>query len=533
MCLPPYGANIASAGLLLGVFVAPRSEQLVIVRDGQQYALTQWLQEGVFKKKFLDITALANVELAFIGEASAEWENLLDEWEQAESYMGKFSFLRRASELKERIPVPPTCNYRFIHLEGQSHEAVKALKKMEEKQDTAFSKLETGENKKNVSLLSWGAAELLNLKERMIAESPLWEKHQIEELEPHIERTAQMVVQIFPIWLAGQRPANDSPEAVGDFKHKMLRLLGGNLNKLELTALSEELERHTKRVIRQAETISEANQLVRDIRSWLDQHADVLRLMRVAEIRGLRDVGKIFSAKLQGMSRRIEMNKISDLRTNLADFLVKLQAAESILTKRASRLWNSKINTEEELDVHIEEVESLVSAFEGCEIDVDDLRVMKRALQAYKRYYNHLHDNSLSWREFASLTEKLRQEAESAFGEEEALPWLVDEIFENFVGSITTQRQQDSLTWIESIETNVLDIDRMSVVEANRLHSKVVNPPAIFMDEHGIRLSKALRRIEEHLESLALEWFIEKFRGLSKTAQKKFLEKISELVDMP
>ena len=533
LCLPPYGANIASAGLLLGVFVAPRSEQLVIVRDGQQYALTQWLQDGVFRRKFLDITALQNVELAFIGEASSEWENLLDEWEQAESYLGRFSFLRRASELKERIPVPPTCNYRFIHLKEQAHEAAKALKKMEEKQDAAFSKLEIGEKQKNISLLSWGAAKLLKLKERMIAESPLWEKYQIEELEPHIERTAQMIVQIFPTWLAQQRPTNDTPEAVGDFKHKMLRLVGSNLNKLGLTALSEELERHTKHVIRQAETIAEANQLVRDIHSWLDQHADALRLMRVAEIRGLRDVGKKFSAKLQGMSRRIEMNEISALRAQLADFLVKLQEAESSLKKRASRLWNSKISTEEELDVHIEEVESLISAFEGCEIDVDDLRVMKRALQAYKRYYNQLHDNSLSWREFESLAEKLRQEADAAFGAEEALPWPVDETFENFVGSISTQRKQDSLIWIESIETNVLDIDRMSVGEANRLHSKVVNPPAILTDEHAIRLSKVVSRIEERLESLDLEWLIEKFRGLPKTAQKKFLEIISELVDMP
>jgi len=299
-----------------------------------------------------------------------------------------------------------------------------------------------------------------------------------------------------------------------------------------LNALSEELKRHTKQMIRQAETIAEANQLLRDVRSWLDQHADASRLMRVAEIRGLRDVGKKFSANLQGISRQIEMNEISTLRIQLADFLIKLQEAESSLTKRASRLWDSKISTEEELNVHIEEVESLINAFEGCEIDVDDLRIMKRALQAYKRYYNQLHDNSLSWREFESLAEKLCQEAEAAFGEEEALPWIVDETFENFVGSISTQRKQDSLTWIESIETNVLDIDKMSVGEANRLHSKVINPPTILTDEHAKRLSKIVSRIEARLESLAVEWLIEKFKDLPKTAQKKFLEIIPQLIDI-
>jgi hypothetical protein len=531
LCLPPYGANIASAGLLLGVFVAPRSEQLVIIRDGQQYALTQWLQEGIFKKKFLDINALQNVELAFIGEASSEWENLLDEWEQAESYTEKFSFLKKALELKSRIPVPPICTYRFIHLEEQAHNAANALNDMEKQQDEAFRKLEAGEKQKNIGLLSWGAVTLLKLKEKMITEMPLWEKHQIAELEPHIERTVQMIVQLFPTWLADQRPVNDAPDAVGDFKYKMFHLVGNNLKALGLTSQLEELEKHTKQAIRQAETFAEANQLIRDTRAWLDQHIDALRLTRVAEIRGLKDVGKKFSARLQGMSRRIEMKEISTLRVQLNEFLTQLQEAESNLTKRAFRLWNSKISTEEELDKYIDEVDSLIRAFEGCETDVEDLRIMKQALQAYKFYYNQLCDDNLSWQEFASLAEKLRQEAKTAFEAEEAVPWSADDVFKNFVSSISTQRKQRSLAWIESIEANMSDIDKMSVGEANRLLSKAVNPPAILTDEHTIRLSKVVNRIEEHLESLTLEWLIEKFKELPKTAQKKFIEKISEVVN--
>jgi len=104
-------------------------------------------------------------------------------------------------------------------------------------------------------------------------------------------------------------------------------------------------------------------------------------------------------------------------------------------------------------------------------------------------------------------------------------------VFKNFVSSISTQRKQRSLAWIESIEANMSDIDKMSVGEANRLLSKAVNPPAILTDEHTIRLSKVVNRIEEHLESLTLEWLIEKFKELPKTAQKKFIEKISEVVN--
>jgi len=533
LCLPPYGANIASAGLLLGVFVAPRNEQLIVVRNGEQYALSQWLQEGIFKKKFLDLAALENVELAFIGEASSEWETLLDEWEQKESYLGKYSFFRKALELKERIPIPPTCRYRFVHLEEQAHEAVKLIKKMEEKQDAAFSKLESGERKKDVGLLSWGAAEILKCKERMIAEMPLWEKHQIEELDPHIERAAQLIMQIFPTWLAGQRPANDTPEAVGEFKHKMLRLVGGNLNKIGFSTIPKELERHTKQAIKKAETIAEANQLIRDVRSWIDQNSNALRLIRVAKIRGLKEVGKTFSAKLQEMSRRIEMDEIASLRIQLTDFLTQLKEAESALINRATRIWDSKINSETDIDQHLEEVEALIRAFEGCDADVDDFLIMKKALQTYKRYYSQLNKNNLSWPEFNSLAIKLRQEANDLFGEEESLPWPINDIFENFVDEISKQRENNSSDWIESIESKAQKINSLSVAELNMLHSEAISPPAILTDKHSERLKSIITKIDDRLESLKLEWLVEKFKELPKTAKKKFLEIIPQFIDMP
>ena len=100
-------------------------------------------------------------------------------------------------------------------------------------------------------------------------------------------------------WLARQTPRSDSPEGVGDFKHKMLHLIGGNLKKLELSSLYVELEERTNFLIRDAETAAEARQLIREVRLWLGEHADAFRVIRVAELRGLRSVGKDFSSKLK------------------------------------------------------------------------------------------------------------------------------------------------------------------------------------------------------------------------------------------
>jgi len=221
------------------------------------------------------------------------------------------------------------------------------------------------------------------------------------------------------------------------------------------------------------------------------------------------------------------MNEISSLRVQLETFLVKLREAESVLMKRASRLWGSNICTEEELDKYIEEVESLKRAFEGCENDVDDFCIMKGALQAYKRYYNQLHDNNLSWREFESLFTKLRQEADTAFREEEALPWTVEDMFKNFLEIISTERKQESSAWIESIEHKVSSIDSIPIREVNRVRSKVVNPPAVLTDEHKVKLSKVIKQIDKCLEENAVEAFVEKFKELPITAQNKIIKRIT------
>jgi hypothetical protein len=72
LCSPPYGANIASAALMLGVFIGPRIEKLVVARSGQQFAVSQWIQDGVFRGKFIDLNGLRGVDLVMLGEESSE-----------------------------------------------------------------------------------------------------------------------------------------------------------------------------------------------------------------------------------------------------------------------------------------------------------------------------------------------------------------------------------------------------------------------------------------------------------------------------
>jgi hypothetical protein len=530
LCLPPHGANIASAGLILGVFVAPRVEKLVAVRDGQQLAVSQLIQDGFFKGKFIDLAALHGVDLVSIGEASSEWETLLDEWEQADNHLARRTCLNRATELKNRVPLSPSLAYREDRLREQALGAVVALTSMDQDQSEAISKIEQGGAHHDVSQLSWGAADIKRLSDKMISEKPLWTNSQIAEIQPHYERSRQAVILLLPDWLPRQAPNSDAPVEVGNFQHKMLHLLGNNLKKIGLEPQYQQVETHTLQVIRKAQTIAEAHQLLRDVQSWLTTHADAIRIVRVADLRALRDVGKEYASKLQGMSERISLAEIGSALTQLSSFLSKLKGVEDDAMKRASKPWQTKLRSEADIEQLLADVQSLVGVFENLPNDQADILLMQQTLRVYQKDYQQLANDRLTWPGFETLAEQLRQEAVSTFGEKE-IPWMPDDTIGEFLTIITKQRKEFSSKWIDALEHEAQVVASLSAADANRLHKRASDPPAFLTESHSKRLTKVLRDIENRLDSLAVEWLIEKFRELPASAKRRFLDQIRDMGD--
>jgi hypothetical protein len=529
LCRPPYGANIASAGLLFGVFVAPRSEKLLVMRNGQQLAISQCIQDGMFRGKFIDLAALHDVDLILLGEGSAEWEMLLDEWEQCDNHLARKSCLERCIELKARVPVPPALAYHEVHLREQAGTALEALTKMDNAQNEAASKVEQGEERSDVGLLTWGAAVLKELCEKMLAEKPAWTDSQIAEIQPYYERARQAAIQLLPEWVVRQSPRTDLPDAIGEFKHKMLHLVGGNLKKLGLEDQYRQVEIRTLQIIRQAETVAEARQLIRDVQSWLTAHGDAMRVVRVAELRGFRDVAKEYSRKLQGMGERIQIPEIAQVRTRLSDFLAKVKEAEASIVDRASLLWEEKIRVEDDFVRLMAEVDALVMAFENVPNDLEDLQLMRNALRLYQRAYQRLSDENLTWAELEGLMAEIRKEIGAAFVEKE-LPWPPDKTIDGFLHDISRHRKDLSAVWIGVLEKDSAGIATMSASEANRLHTRLSNPPAILTDSHAKRLGLIDKNLTARLEVLSVEWLVEKFKELPAKSKKEFLCRVREII---
>ena len=397
---------------------------------------------------------------------------------------------------------------------------------MDEEQSKAISRVETGIQRSDIGMLSWGASQLSELSTRMSNERPLWTDHQIEEVQPHFVRARQATIQYLPDWLARQCPVAETPDAVGDFKHKMLRLVGGNLKKLGLDELYQELEAHTNQVVRNVETAVEARQLIRDVQFWLTSN-QAKRFVRVAELRDQHQVGKDFASKLQGLSMRIQMPELGEVRSRLSVALGDMKNAEAGIVKRAQRLWKSKVSSQDDVESLLAEVDALTSAFENRLSDLEDLQLMRRALRMYQNDYQRLSNDRLSWHEFEALAANCKSEARSALGEEE-IPWAPEETIDGFVAIISERRKQASSAWIDSLEVDAGELVTMSAADANRLHARASNAPAVLTKSDAERLYSVIREIEARLDTLKIEWLVERFKELPLAMRRKFLDMIAQ-----
>lgn len=527
ICLPPYGANIASAGLLLGVFLAPRIGDLTIMNNSNPIDISYLLNDGIYRGKYFDLAKLSHVELILAGPGSSEWETLLDEWEQSVYYQERLEFLKRSIDLSSRISIPHSLDFKFDRLKDLAEEALSKIEAKGKREEEAFQKIEKGHSKRDASMISWGGSILKRLQEEMQADTS-WKLDDSSELDKDIEFARQATIQCFPQWLPAQALLNDSPAMVGNYQHQMLRVVGSNLKKLGLSSEYEQLEKHVSQVVKNATTFAEANQLVRDVESWISLQSNVGRFIRIAEIRGQRDIAKDFSNKLIGMNKRIALPDINATRSKLSEYMEKLRDLENIISKRAEKLWSSKLN-EDTLDQLLTEVKDLELIYEGCASDIEDLRMMRRALQMYQDFYRQMCSEALTIEEFDKLIEQLCNRAIKEFEDAEP-PWPPEGTINKFAQEAKRQRVAKGDAWMKGIETAVGNLIGMDVAYANNLREKALAHPSYINDKQKRTLAEHVKNIENHLMNLEIEWLVEKFSNLTLQSRKDFYLRILNIM---
>jgi len=256
----------------------------------------------------------------------------------------------------------------------------------------------------------------------------------------------------------------------------------------------------------------------------------ILRFVRIAEIRSKVAAGHEYESKLEEMSRRVENPDIVSVQLELSKALTDMRSAESEVLKRAGKVWESRVQSEDDIVSLLDEIVGLISAFEGCSNDLEDFRLLQRTLRMYQDMYRQLADDSLTWKELKDRSQLLMQRAEEEVGESE-VPWLPKETLGSLLDSISKRRKQASQEWIGEIEAETTRVSKMSASEAGRLHERASNSPAFLNDQDSKRLKKAVSTIERRLSTLKIEWMVEKFRELSAAERGEFLSRIKKSPD--
>lgn len=531
-CIPPFGANLASVGMLFGVFLSPRRDNVFVVADdGTRMDVGQWLQRDLFKsrEKVIDFDKIGKAEIINIGENSAEWENLLEDWEQEETHRGRFQFYKQALELRKRIPITQTLTYKFVHLEEVTKQSISTMEGVQSKKDAAWNKIDNGVRHKNGGNIIWGASEMAALHAKMESEEPAWIRQEMADLENDIGRARQIVIDIFPDWMPTQILRTDNPEQVGNFRHHLGVNVCKNLGLLNLPDEAEELKKWVNEQVRNSQTQADAVRLIQEVDSWLTENSEIFRIVRIAQIRSLLVPGKEFEKRLRTAAGRVNLTEMDEVRTRIAAFIKNLKEAESKLSKKANALWDSEIISHVDIPPLTKDVRGLMLTYEGCESDLEDLDLMSLALNIFHDAYNKLTDSSLTWEKYNSLSEIIKSDADVRYGDNDPPPWDIQDTLSALIEEVSVSRKMEGQKWLEKFEAMENSIANMQVKEADSLMVRLQSPPSVLTDDQKERANHIAKKAKARCQELEIDWMVQKFISLSLESKKFFLKKIQTI----
>lgn len=527
LCKPPYGCNIASAGMLLGVFAAARKDKIAFVRRGSTVGVENWLREA-FQGSFLNMAILDETNLQLISEEeSDEWTSLLDEWDFEKTYLGQVHCLSKAGDLEKRISIPPALHYRFELLQEHAFNALDILEKWGKDVEEQNKFLDRAYEKGNAGNLSRCGASLVKLMEEMLSNSDCWVKEQFEEIDNLTQQTKQATVQFFPNWLKSQVVID--PKVLGDFKHQMLKLVGENLKALGLDKEFHQLEGHVEGVTSEVDRRAKIKVIIDEVRSFIDSHC-VTPATKVAELRGWLNASHELNISLEEAKGRDNIPQITKAQYQLKDFEKNCKEQLDKHESRASSIWNTELNSIQDVKDTAQEVRTLITIYDGIKEDIEDFYLMSRLLRVFENHYQQIAAVELTDDEIDAKCSRFIKEVNEMLGEDDEIPWEIEETYERFMISIREQRNRYAETWLAEHVPKEKMIYSLDAKMANQLRAILQAPPAVLNKEQLKKVEAALHACIKRLNDLEVDGLLERFKSLSKEAKKIFLKNLKEML---
>lgn len=519
---PPYGCNIASAGLIIGVFLAPRKDCTALLFQGKETASSGWIGKA-FSGNFLDRKILGQTAIRYVTEDETnEWRDLLNRWNAERTHAGRVQYMEQSDMLNERIKAPSGTLYeRWMRLKGEaetSWEQLSAFEDALEKADTFYFRAYQKEDAANLSRT--GKDLSLRLK-KMRQEETQWTADQFEQIRSKIDQTKQAVRQFFDPWMSQQSILK--PQQIGDFKHRTLEQVGGNLKELGLNDLFKQLDRHVMGIISNIEERQKLAYIVDEARAFLDSR----RVSESSKIAELNDWAKHCDELNRTLRRVRDRNSVPDIERCIEDitkFKKYCKDQTKQHKKRAEKLWNRKFSNLEDVRAARSEIRELMDIFSGQEMDMEDISRMDGQSAQFERDFSLWNDLSIPNEELSSMVSRRIEEILALQPEDDPPPWDVEEIYETVLENLLIRRRENAKRWFESAVPRDEHIPDMNADICAQYLNRLENAPAYIEAEQSEQIKRIKIKLEERLDGLQVEGLLVRFRQLSESLQKQFLE---------
>lgn len=526
LCAPPYGCNIASAGLLLAMFIGRRKKTLNLMKDEQNINFETWLQNGI-PRNFFELSVLDVTDIVLVSEESlSEWEKLLEDWSSESLLTEKVSYRKKARKLEERIPVPQQLFYKYQHLKEQSIHAISRIKSYNEKLTEAIEKIEKGKEKENVNLLSWGAAELLELYNTMCLESDKWPSNNVDGVKKELSKARILTQNYFKPWLA-QMSVNNI-EHLGKFKHVMIVNIGSNLKKLELEDEFKLLEEHVEKVEKEIVFITKIKRTVSDIDNMLSINK-ITNSTQLSVLNNWLEQVQDFAGRLKEAKKRTDIlqNDVKTATTKLAHFQKECKEQIEYYKERVNKIYNIEtISSFSDIANMINEVTSLINVYEGYDKDIEDFKLIQKQLELVEMHFKLLDDDSLNEKELKDVFNRCLKESEENFCED-APPLDNEFIYDSILYVIKNKRENMASEWMRHNYFQPKEIENSNALTTLSIKTKLQKMPCYLSTKQLQKVSEAINACEERLDELEVEGLMAKFYALTDRNRRIFLSKIS------
>lgn len=523
LCSPPYGFNIASAGLVLALFIGKRRNNLNMIRNQQLVSVEAWLPDAL-QGNFLNLVILDKTDIVVVSqETISEWERLLEDWDTEETYSGKIAFHNKALKMQNTIPIPQPLYYKYDNLANKARVAQAKINDYENTLDDAFNKIHAGSEKSKLNLLAWGAFILKEQLSSMEMENTKWTPAQIQTVQENLASARLKTQQMFPNWYTRQTVRGI--ENLGEFKRKMFSV-GRNLTSLGLDEEQKLLADHVEEVESNVRLIEELKQTASNIKQMVD-HSIINDSTTMETLSSWLEQVQVFARGLGDARMKIVVveRDVKDAKKMLALFQKDCLDQVERNKERLIKIYDiEEISNLGEISSWKQEVTLLIKIFESDK-DNEYLILVQKQLDLLEKHFIVLDDSELDDQQFQRLLQQCEQETRMCFDGDDP-PLDSEAIYAGICESLQAKRSGLAAIWMENHVPPLNSIKTFDASKALQTISSLQKRPKLLSADQVNEVRKVISACEWRIDELEVDGLLAKFQGMSDQNKKAFIEKI-------